>query len=132
MFDNRKAVADFPDEKRASNVIIRIPVPLNAANAKITVGRGRAKYEPGERALVWRISSFPGATESLMTAVVELLPQTREKAWIRTPITMDFSIRMYSCSGVQVRFLKVYEKSGYQTGRWVQYVSKSGHYAMNI
>jgi AP-2 complex subunit mu-1 len=113
-------------------VVIKIPVPTNAANAKISVGRGRAKYEPGERALVWRISSFPGSTECLLAAIVDLLPQTREKAWTRTPITMDFMIKMYSCSGVQVRFLKVYEKSGYQTARWVQYFSKSGEYSAKI
>jgi AP-2 complex subunit mu-1 len=129
---NLKISANFQDDKKATNVVIRIPMPPTAATAKITVGRGRAKYEPGERALVWRIGSFPGATESSLEATVELLPATRAKAWIRPPISADFQISMYSASGVQVRFLKVYEKSSYQTNRWVKYHTKAGEYQMRI
>jgi AP-2 complex subunit mu-1 len=45
---------------------------------------------------------------------------------------MDFQIPMHSSSGVQVRFLKVYEKSSYQTSRWVKYLTKAGEYQMRI
>ena len=51
----------------------------------------------------------------------------REKPWVRPPVSLDFQIEMYSCSGVQVRFLKVYEKSSYNTNRWVKYVTKAGN-----
>ena len=124
--------ADFPDDKKASNVVVRVPMPPTAASARCECGRGRAKYEPGERALVWRISSFQGGTESSLTACIDLLPATREKAWVRPPISVDFQISMYTCSGVQVRFLKVYEKSNYQTQRWVKYFSNAGEYQIRI
>jgi AP-2 complex subunit mu-1 len=125
--------ADFQEEKKAKNVIIRVPMPTNTASARIVVGRGRAKYEPGERAIVWRIGSFPGATESTLAAAVDLLPTTREKKpWVRPPVTIDFQIPMHSCSGVQVRFLKVYDKSNYQTKRSVEYLSKAGEYQLRI
>mgnify|MGYP005991218417 CR=1 FL=1 len=129
---NLKITADFPEELRALNVVIKIPMPPTAASAKITVDRGRARYEPGERALVWRISSFQGQSEASLGASVELLPDTKEKIWVRPPINMDFNIPMYSSSGVQVRFLKVYEKSSYQTSRWVKYQTKAGEYQMRI
>lgn len=129
---NLKITADFPAELRATNVVIRIPMPPTTATARITVDRGRAKYEPGERALVWRISSFQGMSECSLDSCVELLPDTKEKAWVRPPMSMDFQIPMYSASGVQVRFLKVYEKSSYQTSRWVKYQTKSGEYQMRI
>jgi len=129
---NLKISADFQDDKKAVNVVIKIPMPPTAASASITVGRGRAKYEPGERALVWRISSFPGMSEASLNASVELFPAIREKVWSRPPISMDFQIPMYSGSGVQVRFLKVYEKSSYQTNRWVKYITKAGEYQMRI
>jgi AP-2 complex subunit mu-1 len=129
---NLKVNADFSIEKKATNVIIRRPMPPTCASARITCGRGRAKYEPGERALVWRISSFPGMSETNLIAIVDLLPATREKAWVRPPITLDFQIPMYSASGVQVRFLKVYEKSNYVTQRWVRQMSKSGEYQVRI
>ena len=33
---------------------------------------------------------------------------------------------------LKVRFLKVYEKSSYQTSRWVKYLTKAGEYQMRI
>jgi AP-2 complex subunit mu-1 len=129
---NLKVSADFPQELRASTVIIKIPMPPTAATARITVDRGRAKYEPGERALVWKITAFQGMSECSLDAVVDLLPDTKEKPWVRPPISMDFTIPMHSASGVQVRFLKVYEKSSYQTSRWVKYQTKAGEFQMRI
>lgn len=127
-----KIGATFGEDKKATNIVIKIPVPPTTAGTKISVGKGRARYEPGERAIVWRISSFQGESESMLDAVVDLLPATREKPWVRPPISMDFQVPMYSASGVQVRFLKVYEKSSYQTNRYVKYLTKSGEYTMRF
>jgi len=129
---NIKIASDFPEDKKAVNVIVRIPMPPSAASASFQVGKGRAKYEPGQRALVWRIGGFQGRTEYNLDAVVTLLPSTREKAWSRPPISVDFQIPMWSASGVQVRFLKVYEKSSYQHSKWVKYLTKAGEYQMKI
>lgn len=124
--------ADFPSDKRADSMVVKIPMPPNTATAKLTVDRGRVKYEPGQGALVWRIGSLQGGSECKLHGSVELLQVTREKAWLKAPITCDFQIPMYSASGVQVRFLKVYEKSSYQTKRWVKYITKNGDYQMRF
>ena len=131
---NLKVSADFPDDKKAVNVIIKIPMPPTATQAKIKVGKGRARYEPGQRALVWRVGGFQGMAEYNLNATVDLLPAVsgKEKPWSRPPITVEFQIPMWSGSGVQVRFLKVYEKSSYQTQRWVKYLTKAGEYQMRI
>lgn len=129
---NLKVSANFPEDKKAQSVVIKIPMPATAARASIMVDKGRAKYEPQERALVWRISAFPGGSEVSLEAVVDLLPDTKSKAWVRPPINVEFQIPMYASSGVQVRFLKVYEKSSYQTTRWVKYFTKAGEYQMRI
>ena len=71
--------------------------------------------------------------ESSLTAEVNLLPLTRgDKAWVRPPVSLDFQIQMLSLSGVEVRFLKVYEKSNYTTSRWVRYLAKAGEYQVRI
>jgi AP-2 complex subunit mu-1 len=129
---NLKVQADFQEDRKASSVVIKFPVPTTTASARISVSKGRARFEPGERAIVWRISSMPGRSEITMQADVDLLPSTREKQWNRPPISMDFQIQMISVSGVQVRFLKVYEKSSYTTNRWVRYLSKAGEYQQRI
>eukprot|EP00602_Paraphysomonas_sp_CaronLab_P004894 CAMPEP_0185026496 /NCGR_PEP_ID=MMETSP1103-20130426/10790_1 /TAXON_ID=36769 /ORGANISM="Paraphysomonas bandaiensis, Strain Caron Lab Isolate" /LENGTH=383 /DNA_ID=CAMNT_0027560099 /DNA_START=185 /DNA_END=1336 /DNA_ORIENTATION=- len=129
---NLKLHADFADDRKATSMVIKFPVPTSTASARINVTRGRARYEPGERALVWRISSMPGKSEATFSADVDLVPSTREKQWTRPPISVDFQIPMVAVSGVQVRFLKVYEKSSYQTSRWVRYMSKAGEYQQRI
>jgi hypothetical protein len=49
-----------------------------------------------------------------------------KKVWARPPISMEFQVPMFTSSGLKVRFLKVWEKSGYQTIKWVRYLSRSG------
>ncbi len=40
---------------------------------------------------------------------------------------------MFTASGLLVRFLKVFEKSGYQSVKWVRYLSKaSGSYQIRV
>jgi AP-1 complex subunit mu len=44
----------------------------------------------------------------------------------RPPITVKFEIPYYTVSGIQVRYLKVVDKSGYQAFPWVRYITQSG------
>ena len=44
----------------------------------------------------------------------------------RAPISVAFEIPYFTISGIQVRYLKVVEKSGYQALPWVRYVTKNG------
>lgn len=129
---NIKVSADFDAEKTAEHLVIRIPMPPTAAKARITGPRGKAKYVPGEHAIVWKLNNFPGGAEASLIAIVDLLPATREKAWVRPPIKLDFKIPNISSSGVMVRFLKVYEKSNYNTSRWVRYCATAGDYEVRI
>lgn len=39
---------------------------------------------------------------------------------------MSFQVPMFTSSGLKVRFLKVWEKSGYQTVKWVRYLTRAG------
>lgn len=44
----------------------------------------------------------------------------------RPPITVKFEIPYFTVSGVQVRYLKIVEKSGYQALPWVRYITQNG------
>jgi len=39
---------------------------------------------------------------------------------------MSFQVPMFTSSGLKVRFLKVWEKSGYATVKWVRYLACAG------
>jgi hypothetical protein len=49
----------------------------------------------------------------------------------RKPLTI--LVVMFTASGLLVRFLKVFEKSGYQSVKWVRYLSKAnGSYQIRV
>jgi len=39
---------------------------------------------------------------------------------------------MFTASGLHVRSLKIYERSNYQTTKWVRYLSRSGSYQIKV
>ena len=106
--------------------------PPNTARARINVPIGRAKHEPENHAIVWRIRKFQGKLERMLDAEVEMMKSTKEKAWSRPPIQIEFQVPMFTASGLHVRFLKVFEKSSYQTTKWVRYVTRAGQYQLRI
>ena len=60
-----------------------------------------------------RIARFVGGAEYSFSGEAMLSSDTHRKAWSRPPIGMEFSIVMFTSSGLLVRYLKVIEKSGY-------------------
>jgi AP-2 complex subunit mu-1 len=51
----------------------------------------------------------------------------------RPPINIDFSVVMFTASGLLVRFLKVFEKGNYQSVKWVRYLTKAqGSYQVRV
>eukprot|EP00300_Choanocystis_sp_HF-7_P023805 c2509_g1_i1.p1 GENE.c2509_g1_i1~~c2509_g1_i1.p1 ORF type:complete len:453 (-),score=126.87 c2509_g1_i1:59-1360(-) len=112
----------------AQSVIISIPVPKNTAKVRVTSSSGKARYKADENAIVWKIRKFPGQTEYGLSGEIEIIASTTEKTWSRPPISMDFQVPMFTASGLHVRFLKVQEKSHYNTIKWVRYITKAGAY----
>lgn len=66
-----------------------------------------------------------GNSEATLNADADLTSTTTRQAWSRPPINVDFQVLMFTASGLLVRFLKVFEKSNYQSVKWVRYVTKS-------
>lgn len=124
-----KVKAMFERNIPATNVVIKIPCPKNTAKSHIqNISTGRAKYEPSQSAIVWRIRRFPGELEVTLFADIELAESVNEKAWVRPPISMEFQVPMFTASGLRVRFLRVQEKSMYKPVKWIRYITKSGAY----
>ncbi|PQM39070.1 AP-2 complex subunit mu [Prunus yedoensis var. nudiflora] len=126
---NVKIKSVFGAKMFALGVVIKIPVPKQTAKTNFQVTSGRAKYNAAIDCLVWKIRKFPGQTEPTLSAEVELIStMTEKKSWTRPPIQMEFQVPMFTASGLRVRFLKVWEKSGYNTVEWVRYITKAGSY----
>jgi len=48
----------------------------------------------------------------------------------KPPIQVRFEIPYFTTSGIQVRYLKIIEKSGYQALPWVRYITQNGDYQL--
>ncbi|GFS32549.1 clathrin adaptor complexes medium subunit family protein [Actinidia rufa] len=126
---NVKVKSVFGAKTFALGVVVKIPVPKQTAKTSFQVTSGRAKYNAAIDCLVWKIRKFPGQTETTLSAEVELIStMTEKKSATRPPIQMEFQVPMFTASGLRVRFLKVWEKSGYNTVEWVRYITKAGSY----
>ena len=120
--------ANYSSKLFATNVIVRIPTPLNTASTTERTSQGRAKYEPEHNNIVWKIARFSGQSEYVLTAEATLTSMTHQKAWSRPPLSLSFSLLMFTSSGLLVRYLKVFEKSNYSSVKWVRYMTRAGSY----
>lgn len=116
----------------ATSVVIKIPTPRNTGKTSIFVVSGKAKYEPEQSAIVWRIRRFPGDSEYSLRGSVNLVATSTEKTWSKPPISVDFQVPMFTASGLRIRFLRVIEKSNYKPIKWIRYITKAGSYQHRI
>lgn len=62
-----------------------------------------------------RIQRLQGGADATLTASASLSSTTYRKPWSRPPISLDFQVLMFTASGLLVRFLKVFERSDYNS-----------------
>jgi AP-2 complex subunit mu-1 len=143
--------ANFNNKLSATAVVLRIPTPLNTTDVDCKVATGKAKYVPAENVVVWkyapqlfymaqilthmfvRIARIQGGGECTFNGTAALTSTTHRQVWARPPIDVDFQVLMFTASGLIVRFLKVFEKSNYNSVKWVRYLTKaSGSYQIRV
>jgi len=122
-----KCRAQFKRRSTANNVEIFVPVPDDADTPKFRASTGSVQYAPDKSAFVWKIKQLGGGRDFLMRAHFGL-PSVKSEQDVekRAPITVKFEIPYFTVSGIQVRYLKVVEKSGYQALPWVRYITQNG------
>ena len=111
---------------------------------------GTATYNSADQTIDWNLRKLTGGQETTFSgmfefeesfihsfihsciAEVKMLKMTQEKVWSKPPINVIFAVPSFTASGLHVRFLKVYEKSSYQTVKWVRYMTRSGDYQIRL
>jgi AP-2 complex subunit mu-1 len=124
------------DSKLSANpVILAIPLPDNTADVKITTTSGRAKFVPDQNAVAWKLVGFPGTSQAEIGLIVTCLAATSKASpatKLALPIAAEFTIPMFSASGLALRYLTVVERSGYRPEKWLRYVTKSGKFEVRM
>jgi len=125
--------SNFNAKTFAQDVIIRLPCPSNTAKTNFKVFDGKTKYDPKKQCIEWKIKRFPGGNASYrLKGEVQRSIGIKDVQWARPPITLEFTIPMWTASDLKVRYLKVQEKSNYQTIKWVRYITKAGLYEIRL
>lgn len=128
-----KARSNFKRQSTANKVKITIPVQADADSPKFKTSTGKVEYLPEKNVFVWNIKTFQGQKEYLMRAHFGLPSIVSEEAEkVQQPISVDFEIPYFTVSGIQVRYLKIIEKSGYHALPWVRYITQNGDYQIRM
>eukprot|EP00760_Papus_ankaliazontas_P004329 PhM_4_TR11811/c0_g1_i1/m.18545/K12393/AP1M; AP-1 complex subunit mu len=125
-----KAKSQFKRTSSATGVEIRIPVPRDVDTPRCKASTGSVRYSAEHDAIAWGIKVFPGGREYQCEGMFNIptLRGSDGDGWKSRPVALTFEIPYFTVSGVQVRYVKVQEKSGYTAMPWVRYVTKSGEY----
>ena len=126
--------SQYKPRSYANNVEIVIPVPPDANMPYFKAGIGTVKYTPDQEAMVWYVKSFGGQKEYTMKArfgFPSVADLNRDK-FKKVPIQIKFEIPYFTVSGIQVRYLKIVEKSGYHALPWVRYITQNGLYQIRM
>jgi AP-1 complex subunit mu len=137
-----KTKSQFKSRSVANNVEIIIPVPPDVDSPSFKSSMGTVTYLPDQDVVVWNIKQFHGGREYLMRAhfglpsisAADIDPDIKKKgenSW-KAPIRVKFEIPYFTVSGIQVRYLKIIERSGYQALPWVRYITANGDYQLRM
>jgi len=137
-----KTRSQFKSRSVANNVEIIIPVPSDVDSPSFKCSVGIVTYLPDKDSVVWSIKQFHGGREYLMRAhfglpsisasdVDKSINKKTDDSW-KAPIAVKFEIPYFTVSGIQVRYLKIIEKSGYQALPWVRYITANGDYQLRM
>lgn len=128
-----KVKSNYKRRSTANNVEIIIPVPSDADSPTFKTTIGKVEYLPEKDAIVWKIAQCAGQKEYLMRAHFGLPSiSAEERTTGKIPINVKFEIPYFTVSGIQVRYLKIMEKSGYQALPWVRYITQNGDYSIRM
>eukprot|EP00245_Coleochaete_scutata_P005745 TRINITY_DN19578_c0_g1_i1.p1 TRINITY_DN19578_c0_g1~~TRINITY_DN19578_c0_g1_i1.p1 ORF type:complete len:455 (-),score=82.22 TRINITY_DN19578_c0_g1_i1:327-1691(-) len=133
-----KVKCDFPVQVTANQVVFRVPLPKSTTRVSTDLQRGgggqSTDFKEATKILEWTCEKLVGGTDHSMTAKLTLSQERVGNLKKETgPVNMSFTIPMFNCSRLQVRYLQIMKKSkSYNPYRWVRYVTHSNSYVVRI
>uniref|UniRef100_K7FVT4 AP-4 complex subunit mu-1 n=1 Tax=Pelodiscus sinensis TaxID=13735 RepID=K7FVT4_PELSI len=127
-----KLRCDLAPKSQALNVRVQLPVPKGviSLSQELSSPEQTAELQPSTKAIRWVIPRFQGGSQ--LSALFKLeIPGLSPASLLEVgPVNMSFELPMHTCSGLQVRFLRITAPSPALPHRWVRYVTHSDSYAI--
>lgn len=131
-----KVRSNYKKRSCATNLKIRIPVPSDVDSPLFSLSTGTAEYVPEQDQVVWSIKQLQGQKEVTMRCQLGLptiqTESTEHYMQTKKPIKVEFELPYFTVSGLQVRYLKITERSKYVANPWVRYITQSGDYEVRF
>ncbi|KAJ8044428.1 AP-4 complex subunit mu-1 [Holothuria leucospilota] len=125
----------LPETNSAINITAQIPLPSDTKSLAPTLSSKNHNIDfiPDEKKVVWTIKKMLGRTESVTRMRVHLNSLTSSSKLQVGPINLEFEIKDWTSSQLQIRFLKVFDpQRSYVPQRWVRYVTHSNSYMFRL
>lgn len=122
--------SNYSTESTTSYVKLKVQLPSSINTHTIKSSQGKAKFDSSEHAIIWTLAKFFGHQSHELSLTFNIPSDSANQ--FKPRITLDFSLETHSASGLQVKFLKVVEKSNYRTVKWVKYCTQAGAYELRM
>ncbi|XP_062309606.1 AP-4 complex subunit mu-1 isoform X2 [Osmerus eperlanus] len=129
-----KLRCDLPPKNSAINVSVTIPVPKNSLSLsqELSSPDQKAELQPRNKAILWEISRFPGGSQLSALFKLEVSGLSSASMLEVGPVSLSFEVPKYTCTGLQIRFLRLSPIQPGPSQRWVRYVTHSDSYTIRI
>jgi len=131
-----KVKSQFRNNCVANEVQVVVPVPPFATTPKFRTSIGTVAYNPENDSMVWKIKQMQGGGRDHFVRAQFSVPsigmeEGQQKK--QQPISIKFEIPYFTVSGLQVRYLKIIERTEKYTAMpWVRYITKAGDYQIRL
>lgn len=132
-----KIRAEFSSSITANTIAIEMPLPKNTIRVSFELEPGAVgqttDFKEANKKIEWGIKKIIGESEHTLRAKLTFSQSHGNVARESGPVSMTFTIPMYSASKLQVKYLQIAKKSnGPNPFRWVRYVTQANSYVARI
>uniref|UniRef100_A0A671LQH4 AP-4 complex subunit mu-1-like n=1 Tax=Sinocyclocheilus anshuiensis TaxID=1608454 RepID=A0A671LQH4_9TELE len=111
---------------------LRCDLPPKSMSQELSSPDQTAELQPKNKALLWEIPRFPGGAQLSALFKVDVPGLSSASLLEVGPVSMSFELAKQTCSGLQIRFLRLAPTQTGLSQRWVRYVTHSDSYTIRI
>ncbi|KAF3974945.1 hypothetical protein ACB098_01G051600 [Castanea mollissima] len=133
-----KVCAEFTSSITANTILVQMPLPTYTTRVTFELEPGAVgnttDFKEANKRLEWGLKKIVGGSEHTLRAKLTFSQESHGNIVKESgPVSMTFTIPMYNCSRLQVKYLHIAKKSKTDNPyRWVRYVTQANSYVARL